>query len=118
MKNFDQTPYHMNEAGSKETGTLALRGQPVVVLQEGHAATRARWTVNTMCVSDIAETPAVAGAGAMPPSLELMFKAQGCELEGRLQAFIPADAPWLTVVTSPRGSYREEHVLAYMERHL
>ena len=54
----------------------------------------------------------------MPPSLELMFKAQGCELEGRLQAFIPADAPWWTVVTSPRGSYREEHVLAYLERHL
>ena len=91
LNSFDQTPYHMNDAGSKETGTLALRGQPVVVMKEGHAATRARWTVNIMSVSDIAETPAVAGAGA---------------------SFILA-----TVVTSPRGSFREEHVLAYLERH-
>ena len=50
--NFDQSPYHMNEAGSKETGTLALRGQPAVVLKEGHAATRSRWSMCTMCISD------------------------------------------------------------------
>ena len=41
--NFDQSPYHMNEAGSKETGTLALRGQPVVVLKEGHVTTISRF---------------------------------------------------------------------------
>ena len=32
--NFDQSPYHVNAAGSKETGALARRGQPVVVLKE------------------------------------------------------------------------------------
>ena len=62
--NFDQSPYHMNEAGSKETGTLALRGQPVVVLKEGHAATRARWSMTTMCVSDFEEAHTRGGGGA------------------------------------------------------
>ena len=61
--NFDQSPYHMNEAGSKETGTLALRGQPVVVLKEGHAATRARWSMNTMCISDFDDTNTHGGGG-------------------------------------------------------
>ena len=61
--NFDQSPYHMNEAGSKETGTLALRGQPVVVLKEGHAATRARWSMTTMCVSDFEEAHTRGGRG-------------------------------------------------------
>ena len=127
--NFDQSPYHMNEAGSKETGTLALRGQPVVVLKEGHAATRSRWTMNTMCISDFDDANTHGGGGiqgdeaaptvvGMLPPLELMFKAQGCQLEHRLQASIPADASWMSVTTSPKGSYREEHVLAYLERHL
>ena len=124
--NFDQTPYHMNEAGSKETGTLALRGQPVVVLKEGHAATRCRWTMNTMCISDFddANTRGVGGiqgdeaaptvVGMLPP-LELMFKAQGFYLERKLQASMPADAPWLSVTTSPKGSYREEQVLSKLD---
>ena len=127
--NFDQSPYHMNEAGSKETGTLALRGQPVVVLKEGHAATRTRWTMNTMCISDFDDANTHGGGGiqgdeaaptvvGMLPPLELMFKAQGCQLEHKLQASIPADASWMSVTTPPKGSYREEHVLAYLERHL
>ena len=41
MENFDQTPYHHNESGSKEEATLAVAGE-VVPLIEGHAATRCR----------------------------------------------------------------------------
>merc|ERR1739836_148999 len=93
----------MNEAGSKGTGTLALRGQPVVVLKEGHVATRTRWTMSTMCISDFDDANTHGGGGiqgdeaaptvvGMLPPLELMFKAQGCQLEHKLQASIPADA--------------------------
>ncbi len=110
-ENFDQSPFHLNEVGSKGAKTLAYKGSERVPLKENHAATRARWTVQTMVIS---EPPRVR---RIPP-LELMFKADGERLEARLQGFLPTWAPWLTVVTSPRGSYREEHVLRYLERHL
>ena len=53
--------------------------------------------------------------GGMLPPLELMFKAQGFYLERKLQASMPADAPWLSVTTSPKGSYREEQVLSKLD---
>ena len=40
--NLDQSPFHINEAGSQNVLTLAMRGSPTVPLKEGHAATRAR----------------------------------------------------------------------------
>ena len=40
IENFDQSPFHMNEVGSKSTGSLSIRGVGAVVLREGHAATR------------------------------------------------------------------------------
>ena len=111
MFNFDQSPFHMNEAGSRDKRTLSIRGAPDVVLKEGHAATRERWTANTMTVSD----PTVCVNG-LPP-LELMFKvaSSGVRVNPRLRSFIPAWAPWLTIVTSDSGSYKEEDVLVYME---
>ena len=92
MFNFDQSPFHMNEAGSKDQRTLAIRGAADTVLNEGHAATRARWTANTMTVSD----PTV--CGGVPP-LECMFRVQssGVRVHPRLRSFIPDWAPWLTV---------------------
>ena len=106
--NFDQTPYHMNEAGSKEVSTLSFRGCGEVPLKEGHAATRKRWTANTLVVSNMT-------LDAPVPPLEVMFKADGQVLQARLRHHIPDWAPWLTVVTSPKGSYRLEHVLDYLE---
>ena len=110
MFDFDQSPFHMNEAGSKEQRTLAVRGAPDIVLKEGHAATRARWTANAMTVSD----PSV--CGGVPP-LELMFRvsSSGVRLHPRMRSFIPEFAPWLTVVTSDSGSYKEDDALAYVE---
>ena len=40
--NIDQSPFHHNEAGSQELGTLALKGAYTVPLIESHAATRCR----------------------------------------------------------------------------
>lgn len=54
------------------------------------------------------------------PGCELMFKADGHELELRLRAHIRGRGygHWLTVCTSPKASYREEHVLNFLEAHL
>ncbi|MCP3920403.1 MAG: hypothetical protein GY711_33160, partial [bacterium] len=111
MENFDQAPFHMNEAGSRGSGTLALRGAPRLVLKECHAATRSRWSVNTM-------TTSCAELAARCPPVEVMFKADGERVASELSLEVPAWAPWLTVVTAPKASYREEHILAFMEAHL
>ena len=49
---LDQTPLYMNEAGSRQLKTLAIRGSPVVALRENCAATRARLSVLTCVCSD------------------------------------------------------------------
>ncbi len=67
---FGQSPFHMNEAGSKDQRSLPMRGAADVVLKEGHAAMRDKWTANAMTVSD----PTV--CGGVPP-LELMFRVEG-----------------------------------------
>ncbi len=97
MANFDQSPFHMNEAGCKAEGSLTLRGAPAVALKECHAATRKRWTANTTCTSS-------SERAALCPPLEVMFKAEGEILAARLQGLVPPWAPWLTVATGPRGS--------------
>ena len=45
--NLDQSPFHMNEAGSKAEKSMSIRGCGVVPLKEGHAQTRERWTLQT-----------------------------------------------------------------------
>ena len=89
----------MNEVGSKSTGSLSIRGVGAVVLREGHAATRERWTANTM----VSSRPNRAGH---PPPLQLMFrvKGRGERVLRQLQEAIPPRAPWLSVTTSPSGS--------------
>ncbi len=60
MFDFDQSPFRMNEAGSDEVRSWAMQGAADVVLKEGRAATRERWTANTMTVSD----PAACGGAS------------------------------------------------------
>ena len=48
---IDETPFHMNECGSKAIGTLEIQGAPVVRLKENHAATRQRVSVMTTVTS-------------------------------------------------------------------
>ncbi len=47
-RNVDQSPFHMNEAGSAECNTFALKGAPTVPHIENHAATRERWSLNSI----------------------------------------------------------------------
>ena len=111
LDNLDQSPFHMNEAGSKEEKSMSIRGSGVVPLKEGHAQTRQRWTLQTTTTSNPQR------AGAVPP-VEVMFKADGDKLVQRLAAEIPSWAPWMSVVTSPKGSYREDDVLNFIENRL
>jgi hypothetical protein len=113
MEDFDQSPFHVNESGSRGRGTLHLRGCATVPLKECHAATRERWIANTMTTSSAARAMRI-------PPLEVMFRAEGGGkvMLPALRETIPSWAPWLTVVGSPSGSYAEADVLNYMERHL
>ena len=54
------------------------------------------------------------------PGFEIMFTAQGHQVEADLQLYVLAKGlPFrVTVVTGPKGSYREEHILNFFERHL
>ena len=110
VEGFDQKPFHMSEAGSKNQKTLALRGDEDVVLKENHAHTRERWSANTFVTS------CPRRAEAIPP-LELMFRG-GSQVDASLQAIKPADAPWLSITTGPKASYRIDDVLACLETHL
>ena len=122
MWNVDQCPFHVNEAGSKATGALAVRGAPTAPLKEGHAQTRRRWSVCTVVDSAAAEgttrTAVAAATPQGPPPLGLMFRAEGQRLAERLRAHIPRWAPWLTIVMGPKCSYRESHLLDFFEAHL
>ena len=106
----DQSPFHKNESGSKNVLTLDIKGAPTVPIKEGHAAARSRWSANTMATSSTER------AAKIPP-LECMFKG-GEQIENKLKQYIRGRGDWLTVVTGPKGSYREEHILNYLETHL
>ena len=108
--NFDQSPFHMNEAGSKARRSLSVRGVAKLVIKEGHSASRERWSANTMTTSEVSQFHA-----GIPP-LEVMFRVEssGVHLLPRLRSCIPNWAPWLSVAISQSGSYNEEHILRYL----
>ena len=114
IENWDQSPFHNNESGSANVGTLAVAGS-LVPLVEGHADTRERWTANLVTFSN---KERILADG--PPYCELMFKAEGNRLELRLKEYVRGRGfgSWLTVATSPKGSYRTNDVLTFLERHL
>ena len=119
IENFDQSPYHNNETGSKNVGTLAVAGLEVPLI-EGHADTRERWSGNFTTFSDKARI--LAGE---TPYVEAMFKSSADSTPGRgtkqmtielrVREYIRSRGygPWLTVATSPKGSYREADVLIF-----
>ena len=116
ITNCDQSPYHKNEAGSQGATTLSVKGAPIVVLKEGHADARSRWTSCTTTLSDFGmEAP-----DCPLPGHEFLFKADGVLLERKLRDYIH-DCGYpncLSVATGPKGSYRESHILSFLERHL
>ena len=99
--NLDQSPFHMNEAGSQAQKSLSIRGGGVVPLKEGHAQTRTRWTLQTTTTSNAQR------ARNIPP-VEVMFKADGDQVK---TACSPAS------LHGPRGSQwspRRRHPTARM----
>ncbi|MCP4005688.1 MAG: hypothetical protein GY725_15975, partial [bacterium] len=105
---FDQKPLHFNEAGSQLRKTLAVQGSKEVPLKENTAATRKRWTANTVVTSD----PAV--AEHLPP-VELMFKG-GDRVRRSLLSVVPLGAAWLHVTTGEKASYRLPDVLEFLRK--
>ena len=73
MDNLDQSPFYMNEAGSKAEKTLSIRGGGVVALKEGHSQTRERWTCQTTTTSSVERSKAI-------PPVEVMFKGGATDL--------------------------------------
>ena len=110
MRNVDQSPFHMNEAGSCEWNTLTLQNAVTVPLIENHAATRERWSLNS--VTDSCRERVMREV----PGCELMFKADGKQLEGKLKAYVESrHLPFkFSVVTGPSGSYREHDILNHL----
>ena len=104
----DEKPLHFNENGSKATRTLEIEGAPSVRLKENHAATRERCSLMTMVTS----SPAMASSPALVP-VEVLFKAQSPKRTRSL--VVPLDLRF-TVQWAPKGSYREEHILRYLEK--
>ena len=113
MRNLDQSPFHMNEAGSQVVGTIAMKGAPIIPLLENHGSTRERWSLNSMTDSNKERI----NSGTLP-GFEVMFKARGNIKAQRLQDHVALlGVPFkASVVTGPSGSYREEDILAFLEK--
>ena len=114
FENFDESPFHNNESGSKDVYTLAVAGK-IVPLVEGHADTRERWTANLTTWSNKRR---ILQEG--PPYAEFMFKGSGEILKKRLQEHIRSRGvgSWASATTSEKASYRVDDILDFLERHL
>jgi hypothetical protein len=96
----DQMPLHRNETADHKTLNFSGSDQHVFV-KENYQLSRERTSVMTT----------VASNGKHPP-LEFVFKAKtGATI---LKKIKPPKS--VTVQTSPRGSYREEHVIKFIEK--
>ena len=115
QENWDQSPFHNNESGCQNVGTLSFKGAPTVPLVEGHADTRKRWSGNFVTWSN---KDRIVKEG--PPYAEYCFKADGEQLVLQLREHIRSRGygSWLTVATSPKGSYREADILNFLDIHL
>ena len=110
QENADEKGLHLNEAGSKNCGTLAFGGVERVELLEHHSQTRERVSLMGWCTSDMS----VSGR----PASFLDF----C-LKGKTDAILkdlasPSGNPdQYTFQVAEKGSYRVEHILVYIRRH-
>ena len=74
--------------------TLALKGAPTVPLIENHAATRERWSLNSITDTDHDRV-----RSGVVPGFEVMFQAEGQVVEAMLKEFVkqkgfPFLCPW------------------------
>lgn len=106
---IDEKPLHFNEGGSKGARTLDIAGQGSVRLKENHAATRSRLSVMTTVVSSMA---AAVNPDKVP--VELLFRGTQRRI-AKLK--VPAGMA-VTLACGPKGSYREDTIIQFLERHL
>ena len=102
-------------AGSQNVGSIHVAGADVVPLLEGHADTRERFSWNPFTYSDVRSFH----GGGKISTCEILFKG-GPKLEAQLQAYVRRKgwSSWMTVQTSETGSYDEQHILAFLDKHL
>ena len=108
QEQYDQKGVHMNEAGSKNVPTYEMPGRVDIPLKENHHQTRERVSWMTGCFSNLLK------ARRRIP-FQTMFKAQGKRI---LKDLTVTDEGRYSLQTSPSGSYRAEHVMGFLRRHL
>ena len=114
--NFDQKPFHKNEAGSKALKTLDFQSARSTAIKEIHSQTRERWCCSTMCVSS--KQRAIEGV-----PMEMMFQGgagvlRSCEEFIRVTPLFRIPELNISVATSDSGSYRLEHILEWLDKAL
>ena len=105
---YDQTGMHLNEAGSKNMPTLSLPDQELIPILEDHMQTRSRISWVTCTFSSLSK------AKRKPP-LEVLLKAKTEQILKKLR--LPPGRRY-TLQVGPKGSYREEQMITFLERHL
>lgn len=109
VEGIDQKGIHKNEVGSKNGMTLAFEGMQDVPLNENVAATRDRLSLMTLVRSRVQKYWDI--------PIEIMFRstAKTADSVRLFNGIVLPDDVKVTLVTAPKGSYREEHVLGYLE---
>ena len=118
MEGWDQKPFHFNESGSQLSKSLVFKGAPEVPLKELSSAVRARWSACTYSSTDPARF-------AEFPPLEALFKG-GPVVEQRLDDTLLTlcaggdlgDLTFFSAQVGPKGTYRTEHVVEFLRKHL
>ena len=95
----DQMPLHRNESSEQKTLNFKGASQSTYV-KENHSLSRERITVMTSVASN---------KTASSPNLEFVFKGVG----KRVKLNVPKN---VSVQWAPKGSYRSEHVLKFIEK--
>ena len=117
-RSYDQKPLYFNQAGTK--GTFASMDERDVEVRECDAATRMRFTVMSKSVSQRADETeedvrARSSNSGDPHKIGVLFKTRG---EGKT-ILAKLDVPTNALVQfGPKGSYRTESVLAWLEHDL
>ena len=112
---YDQKGLHMNEGGSKNTGSLSIKGAPEVSLKENHAATRQRFSLMTGVTSSEEDARRLGG-----PPLEILFKGMTNFVIKDLAKFVVAGANaswvakgWKRIKVSTVRTVRTERTIQY-----
>ena len=104
----DQSPFHRNEAGSKACTTLALQGVVTAPLLDNRAASRERFSPNSITYSCEERVKRAL------PGFELTFKVEGTVLEPTLQRYV-ADKHLVTAVAGTSVLYKEHDIWNFVE---